>query len=180
MQFIDYVDNFDASLVHRDSCDNYDCTRIVHQWSARILGHTKNRNACTESTLFDGQNKNNNSNDFNHGILFVDVDWFVCHPKHDQQYCILYDIYPAPDWHLLFMVCIGRIYHQCDSIHNYIFTKIKENKINKTQKNITIENRLYGGFSRTNRFCYTNKSFTNWACSVINLNLNSGFLPIKS
>ena len=29
-------------------------------------------------------------------------------------------------------------------------------------------------------FFYTNKSFTNWACSVMNLNLNSGFLPINS
>jgi len=27
---------------------------------------------------------------------------------------------------------------------------------------------------------YTNKSLTNCACSVMNLNLNSGFLPIKS
>lgn len=30
------------------------------------------------------------------------------------------------------------------------------------------------------RFFYTNKSFTNWACSVIKRNLNSGFLPISS
>ena len=29
-------------------------------------------------------------------------------------------------------------------------------------------------------FFYTNKSLTNCACSVINLNRNSGFLPINS
>jgi hypothetical protein len=34
----------------------------------------------------------------------------------------------------LFMVCVGCIYYQCNTIHNYIFTKIKENKINKTTK----------------------------------------------
>ena len=41
-------------------------------------------------------------------------------------------------------------------------------------------NLLYQNLQIRKRENYTNKSLTNCACSVINLNLNSGFLPIKS
>ena len=46
----------DAGLVHGNSNYNNDCTRIIYIWITRILGYTKNRNARSKSTLFNGQN----------------------------------------------------------------------------------------------------------------------------